>query len=64
MGKPMKVRVNTYAVIARAVEEGVAYGLTRAHKHTNRPSREMLQEAIERAVLNDLCEVLQFEVLE
>lgn len=55
------VRVNAYAVIARAVEEGVVYGISRAHKHTDHPSREELREAIEQAVLNDLCEVLRFD---
>ena len=52
--------VNLYTVISRAVEEGIAYGLTRAYKHTNTPSRDHLAIDLEQAVLNALCEVLEF----
>lgn len=55
-----KPRVNLYAIISRAVEEGVGYGWTRAHKHTNEPDREAAVEAIFNAVMSELCEVLEF----
>lgn len=54
------VRINTYEVISRAVEEGVTYGFNRAFKHTDAPSNEGIKDEIERAVLNALCEVLDF----
>ena len=54
------IKVNLYAIVSRAVEEGVSYGLQRAHKHTPAPSREVLVDQVEQAVLNALCEVLDF----
>jgi hypothetical protein len=54
------VRVNAYEVVSRAVEEGVAYGYNRAHKHTAQPTEEHLREQVEAAVMNALCEVLDF----
>ena len=54
-------KIKLYDVIARAVEEGVAYGTRRAYKHTDCPSLEQIQSEVEQAVLNSLCEVLQFE---
>jgi folate-dependent phosphoribosylglycinamide formyltransferase PurN len=55
------IRVNTYDVIARAVEEGVKYGLNRAYKHTEKPSREDMESHVAQAVVNELCEVLIFD---
>lgn len=54
------VRVNLYAIVCRAVEEGVAYGIQRAYKYADRPTREAVEEHVEREVLNALCEVLDF----
>ena len=55
------IRVNTYDVIVRAVEGGVTYGMNRAHKHTDNPTRETTTEAITNAVISELCEVLMFD---
>jgi hypothetical protein len=49
-----------YPVIARAVEEGIGFGLNRAFKHTNHPTREALVAHIEREVMNTLDEVLDY----
>lgn len=43
------------------MEEGVAYGYQRAHKHTSTPTPEAVKEAIESAVMNALCEVIDFD---
>lgn len=56
-----RVRVRVYEVVCRAVEEGIRLGITRAHKHTDEPSRDAIQENIEREVMTSLCEVLAFE---
>jgi hypothetical protein len=54
------VRVNVYAVISRAVEDGVSSGYRRAHKHDDAPSEAHIINEIEQAVMNEICEVLQF----
>jgi hypothetical protein len=59
------VRLNAYAIISRAVEEGIAYGIGRLWKYntgdtmTEDYMREH-QDRIYDAVMNDLCEVLEF----
>ena len=55
------IRVNAYTVVERAVEEGVELGCNRAHKYADKPTRESLADAIELAVMNELCEVLRFD---
>lgn len=54
------VTIDAYTIIARAVSEGVRYGITRAHKHTASPEREAVAENVEREVMNALAEVLKF----
>ena len=55
------VRVRAYSVVARAVEEGVAAGWSRAHKHTDSPEPETIRQEIDTAVMNALCDVLDFD---
>jgi SpoU rRNA methylase family enzyme len=55
------IRINAYEIITRAVEEGVQYGYNRAHKHTNKPSKDLLFNEIESAVMNSICEVILFD---
>lgn len=54
------VRVDTYRVMAQAVESGVAYGWNRAHKHVDDPDPENIKEEIERAVITEICEWFRF----
>ena len=61
MKKKQPLRLRTYALVSRAVEEGVAYGLQRAYKYADAPTRENLCEYIEREVLNALCEIVKFD---
>lgn len=60
-----RLKVKTYEVIRRAVEEGVARGIRRAFKHSDRvltgPEEERLREAVETAVMGDLSEVVNFD---
>lgn len=53
--------VNTFSVIARCVEEGVAYGINRSYKHTDSPSKEQIQEEIEKAVVDEICVWFKFD---
>jgi len=55
-----KLKANTYAVLARAVEEGLDYGYRRAYKHTDTPSEDGLKEEIRLAIMNEICEVFEF----
>lgn len=54
------VRLRAYDLLERALEEGVAYGWRRAHKHEDNPSAEHIQEQIHNACLNALCEIMNF----
>ena len=51
------LKVDTYRVIIKAVEEGIEYGWNRAHKHTDSPTPALVKETIENAVMNSLSEV-------
>lgn len=52
---------NTYKLIEMCVESGVAYGLTRAYKHNDKPTAEQIEEKIRQAIMNEICEWFEFE---
>ena len=54
------VQVDAFAVVSRAIDEGVDRGWNRAHKHTESPDVEYLRGQICDAVTEALCEVLDF----
>ena len=56
-----QLRANTYAILTRAVEEGIAYGWRRAHKYEDSPSEAVIQDCIDTAVMNAICEVFVFD---
>ena len=60
MKKKPPLRLRIYTVVSRAVEEGVSHGIRRAHKYAVRPTRESLQDHLEREVLSALCDVIDF----
>lgn len=57
------VRLDAYGIISRAVEEGIGYGYRRALKYSldGEPSEEQMKDALHMAIMNSLCEVLQFD---
>jgi hypothetical protein len=55
------MRVRAYPVLYRAIEEGVAYGWRRAHKHTDTPEAHAIEEQIVSAVLSEICEYFDFD---
>ena len=69
MTKRIRPTVKLYPVIARAVEEGVGYGIRRAFKYTDESDSmtrqsvytASLEEHIVHEVMNALCEVLEFD---
>lgn len=59
--KTKHIRFKTYWIIQRAVEEGIAYGLNRAHKHEDNPTKDKISIEIEQAVMSALDEIIDFE---
>mgnify|MGYP003332677866 FL=1 len=54
------MKVKTYTIVTRAIEEGIAHGYRRAHKHTDAPTPEAIKESIYNEVMNALCDVIEF----
>lgn len=50
-----------YKVLDEAVSVGIAYGVSRAYKHTDTPKREDLEIQIHSAVMNEINEWFDFE---
>lgn len=55
------MKAKEYQVLKSAIENGVTYGWNRAHKYTDTPSSEDIKEAIEQAVLSEICEWFNFD---
>ena len=55
------MKPNIRTILAKAIEQGIEYGWSRAHKHTDEPEPEHIREQIEQAVLNEICEWFDFE---
>lgn len=54
------LHVHTYAVLARAIEEGITFGWQHAHKHTATPTPESIQSHIYDDVMVAISEVVHF----
>jgi hypothetical protein len=52
---------NAYVLIGRAIDEGISYGLRRAYKHVDNPSEEAIQEALHRAIMDSLSEIIVWD---
>ena len=57
----IKLHVDKYEIIHRALEEGAKYGVIRAFKYTDSPSDEMVTDAVVDAIMISLCEVIDFD---
>jgi hypothetical protein len=55
------MKAKEYNLIAQCVETGVMLGWNRAHKYDENPDPEAIRNAIEQAVLNEICEWFDFE---
>lgn len=55
------MKFRAYEIIAEAVGRGITLGHFRAHKHTDKPEPDAVQEAIHTAVMGALCDILDFE---
>lgn len=54
------MRVNTYRLLTECIERGLEYGFTRAHKHTDTPTREHILEQQDIAIMGEICEYFEF----
>ncbi len=55
------MRVRAYEVLRRAIEEGLEYGWRRAHKHTDTPDESSLKDEVLQGIMNEVCEVFDFD---
>ena len=58
------MKANTYKILHRAIEDGIAYGIRRAHKHTDTPSEDVLEHEIDNAIWNEIHEYFTFDTPE
>ena len=58
------MKPDTYRVLQMAVRDGAAIGYHRAFKHDDEPSEERIIDAIEQAVMAQICEWFRFEDLQ
>lgn len=50
-----------YTILSNAIEEGCRLGVTRAFKHTEDPSFELIEDEVSKAIMTAICEVFEFE---
>lgn len=55
------MKAKEYNLIVQCVESGVRLGWNRAHKHEEHPESESIQQAIQNAVMNEICEWFDFD---
>ena len=55
------MKAKEYNLIVQCAENGVRTGWNRAHKHVDTPDDEAIQQSIEDAVMNEICEWFDFE---
>lgn len=61
MPKKVKVKLNAYRQISEAVDRGISWGIAHAHKHVENPDEELLKHHLENDIMNELCEVIDFD---
>lgn len=59
--KKRKPKVRLWIIVTEAVTRGVAYGYRHAHKHTENPPADFVEEEIERAVMGELADIIDFD---
>ena len=57
------MKANYYKLIELAVDQGIGFGLNRAFKHTDEPTREQIHAEVEREIMTAICEYLTFNEL-
>jgi len=47
-------------ILSNCIEEGCRYGVSRAHKHTEEPSFEQIEEAVHAAIMERIHQFYDF----
>lgn len=55
------MRANTRAILERCIEDGIAHGYRRAHKHVEKPSEGYTVDAISAAIWLEIDTYFDFE---
>jgi hypothetical protein len=55
------MKVKEYNVLVDCIERGVEYGMNRAYKHSETPTRAYINEQIADAVLLEISEYFDFD---
>jgi hypothetical protein len=61
------IKFDAYAIVSRAVEEGIKSGMYRSYKHVDdgkSPDRDAIEEKVYTAVMDSLSKVLKWEIEE
>ena len=61
--KVQEMRFNEYELISRAVDSGLEYGVNRAFKHTDTPSRETIMGEARNAIMVELSTIIHWNDL-
>lgn len=54
------IKVRVYDYIDERMSDAVKYGIMRAYKHTDSPTKDSIEEKIHRSVMSSLCDILDF----
>jgi hypothetical protein len=54
------LRINARRIVEEAIERGLELGYARAHKHTDKPAKDILVERQVAAIWQELDEYLDF----
>ena len=55
------MKANLRKILERAIEEGIAYGYHRAHKYTDTPDADLLQERISYGIWLEIDAIFSFD---
>ena len=55
------IKLNSYRIITDKIEEGINWGWSRSHKHSDNPGEDVIKEQIYNEITNVLCEVIDFD---
>lgn len=56
------MKPKTIPLLENCIKDGIAYGWSRAHKHVDHPSEDLIKQEIENHIWNAIYESFDFEV--